>query len=296
MPPTPDYLDPKVLATVRGLELQARLVVEGYLSGLHRSPYHGFAVEFAQHREYVPGDDIRHIDWKVFGRTERFYLKQYEQDTNLVGWLVVDASASMAFGSGPVTKYQYAGMAAAALAYLIVQQSDAVGLATFDGQVRHVLRPAGQVSHLREVIRRLEQGPGEPRTSLGRTLHELAERITRRGLVLLFSDLFDDVPEVLAGLRHLAYKGHEVVVFQVLDPAELEFPYTDATLFRGLEREPELLTDPRGLRAGYLREFTAFLDELTRGCRGLGIDRVPLRTDGRLGAALGHYLARRMGR
>jgi uncharacterized protein (DUF58 family) len=296
MPPPLDYLDPKVLATVRGLELQARRVVEGYLAGLHRSPYHGFAVEFAQHREYVPGDDIRHIDWKVYARTGRFYLKQYEQDTNLLCWLVVDASASMTYGSGPFRKYDCAAVAAASLAHLIVNQADAVGLVTFDAQLRHLLRPSGQASHLREVVRRLEQGPGEPRTDLGRTLHELAERINRRGLVLIFSDLFDDVPGVLTGLQHLSFKGHEVVVFQVLDPAELEFPFTDATLFRGLELEPELLTDPRGLRAGYLREFNAFLAELTRGCRGLGIDRVPLRTDGRIGLALAHYLARRAGR
>src|SRR5256885_6033133 len=156
MPVTaPNYLDPLTLAQVGGLELQARLVVEGYLAGMHRSPHHGFAVEFAQHREYAPGDDIKHIDWKVYGRTERFYLKQYEQDTNLVCWLLVDASQSMAYGSGPIRKYDYAAMAAASLAYLIVQQSDSVGLAVFDAQIRRFLRPAGRPSHFKDVIRRL---------------------------------------------------------------------------------------------------------------------------------------------
>src|SRR5689334_22962614 len=280
MPETaPNYLDPRTLAQVRGLELQARLVVEGYLSGMHRSPHHGFAVEFAQHREYAPGDDIKHIDWKVYGRTERYYLKQYEQETNLVCWLLVDASQSMAYGSGPVRKYDYACMAAASLAYLIVQQSDSVGLALFDAQVRRFLRASGQPSHLKDLVRGLGDGPSAAPTKLGPVLHEIAGRARQRGLVMLFSDLFDDVPSILAGLQHLRYDRHEVVVFHVLDPAEEDFPFEDATLFRGLEIPAELLTDPRGLRQGYLSELNAFRDELSRGCRGLNIDLVPLRTD-----------------
>src|SRR3954469_21973636 len=174
MPTTaPNYLDSPTVAQVGGLELQARLVVEGYLSGQHRSPHHGFAVEFAQHREYVPGDDIKHIDWKVYGRTERFFLKQYELETNLICWLLVDASQSMAYGSGPLRKYDYACMAAASLAYLIVQQSDSVGLAVFDAQVRKFLRPSGQVSHLKDVIRGLAEGPSTAPTRLGPVLHEI---------------------------------------------------------------------------------------------------------------------------
>src|SRR6266404_7105277 len=213
------YLDPHVLAKVRSLELQARLVVEGYLSGMHRSPYHGFAVEFAQHREYVPGDDIRHVDWKVYGRSERFYLKQYEQDTNLVCWLLIDASESMKYGSGEITKYDYACKAAAALAYLIVNQSDSVGLATFDAQVRHFLKPSGQSSHLKQILHLLARGPGPEKTRLADVLNDLAERIRRRGLVLLFSDLLDEPAEILAGLRHFRYQRHDVVVFHVLDAA-----------------------------------------------------------------------------
>jgi uncharacterized protein (DUF58 family) len=293
---TPNYLDPRTLAQVRGLELQARLVVEGFLAGQHRSQQYGFAVEFAQHREYVPGDDIKHIDWKVWGRTERYYLKQYELETNLVAWVLVDASQSMAYRSGPVSKYDYACMAAASLAYLVVQQTDSVGLAVFDAQVRRFLRPASQATHLRECVRALEGGTSAAPTRLGAVLHDVANRAAQRGLVMLFSDLFDDVPAILSGLQHLRYDRHEVVVFHVLDAAELDFPFEDPTLFRGLEVPAELLTDPRGLRQGYLRALHAFREELTRGCRAMNIDVVPLRTDQPLGTALARYLAHRLDR
>lgn len=294
MTSTPNYLNPRTLAQVRGLELQARLVVEGYLTGQHRSQQHGFAVEFAQHREYVPGDDLKHLDWKVYGRTERYYLKQYELETNLVAWLLVDASQSMAYRSGPVSKYDYACMAAASLAYLIVRQTDSVGLAVFDSQVRKFLRAASQVTHLRECVRALEAGPSAAPTKLGAVLHEVASRTTQRGLVMLFSDLFDDVPSILSGLQHLRYDRHEVVVFHVLDAAELDFPFEDPTLFRGLELPAELLTDPRGLRQGYMNELHAFQEALARGCRGMNIDFVPMRTDQSLGTALARYLAHRL--
>src|SRR5262245_61728047 len=237
MAPTTTYLDPKTLARVRTLELHARTIVEGYLSGMHRSPYHGFAVEFAQHRAYVPGDDLRHLDWTVLGRTERYYLKQYEQDTNLVAWLLVDRSESMNYGSGSVTKYDYACTVAAALAYLIVQQSDSVGLATLDSQVRRFLKPSSQPSHLKEVVHHLAAGPAA--SDLRATLDDLAERIARRGLVMLFSDLLDEPDAILEGLKHLRYQRHEIVVFHVADPAELDFPFQDPTLFRGLEQLPD---------------------------------------------------------
>src|SRR6476659_402813 len=184
--------DPAVLSRIDRLELEARQVVEGYLSGRHRSPRHGFAVEFAQHREYVPGDDIRHIDWKVYGRTQRFHLKQYELETNLVCWLLVDASESMRYGSGEVTKYDLACTAAASLGYLVIQQTDSVGLATFDSDVRPFLRPASQPTHLKDVCRVLVGGASEEKSNIGPVLHEAAERFNRRGVVAVFSDLFDD--------------------------------------------------------------------------------------------------------
>src|SRR5262245_47883311 len=266
------YLDPVALAKVRSLELQARLVVEGYLSGMHKSPYHGFSVEFAQHREYVPGADIRHIAWKVYVGTGRFYLKQYEEETNLVCWLLVDVSESMRYGSGPLSKYDYACMSAAAMAYLTLHQADSVGLVTFDNQVRGFLRPSSQASHLKQIVNLMNKGAACEKTSLGAIFHDLAERISRRSIIVLLSDFFDDMPEILAGLKHLRYKRHEVVAFHVMDPAELEFPFQEATLFRGLEQHPELLTDPRSLRQGYLDQVNSFVADLQRGCRSQDID------------------------
>jgi uncharacterized protein (DUF58 family) len=290
------YLDPLVLAKVRSLELQARLIVEGYLSGMHKSPYHGFSVEFAQHREYVPGDDIRHVDWKVYGRTGRFYLKQYEEETNLVCWLLVDVSESMRYGSGPVSKYDYASMSAAALAYLILHQQDSVGLVTFDNQVRHFLGASSQPSHLKEIIHVLGRGRPREKTGMGPLFHDLAERINRRALLIIFSDLFDEVADVVAGFTHLRFKRHEVVACHVLDPAELTFPFHQATLFRGLEKYPELLTDPRVLRQGYLDQIQAFVEEIQSACRAQNIDYVQMLTDRNLGAALASYLAHRLAR
>jgi uncharacterized protein (DUF58 family) len=301
---TQRYLDPVALAKVRNLEMQARLIVEGYLSGMHKSPYHGFSVEFAQHREYVPGDDLKHLDWKVYSRTGRFYLKQYEEETNLACWLLVDASESMQYGSGPpgpdglplVRKYDYAAMAAAALAYLILHQQDSAGMVTYDNAVRQLLRPSSQPSHLKQMVNCLNKGPGKERTKLAPIFHDLAERINRRGILVLFSDFFDDLPDVLAGLKHLRHKRHEVIVMHVLDPYEVEFPFQEATLFRGLEQYPELLTDPRSLRDGYLEQVQGFIHELKSGCLAQNIDYVQLRTDASLGVALSGYLAYRLAR
>ena len=297
MPDDPQkYLDPLALAKVRSLELQARLVVEGYLSGMHKSPYHGFSVEFAQHREYVPCDDIKHVDWKVYGRTGRFYLKQYEEETNLVCWILLDVSESMRYASGPVSKYDYACMAATAMAYLTLHQQDSIGFVTFDSQVRTFLKPSSQPTRLKEMVNFLNRGCGAEKTGLEAIFHDLAERINRRSILVVLSDLFDEPSEVLAGLKHLRYKRHEVVLFHVMDPAELEFPFQEATLFRGMELMPELLTDPRGLRDGYLQQLSSFLTEIKRGCRAQDVDHVQLRTDTNLGIALSGYLAHRLAR
>jgi len=263
---------------------------------MHKSPYHGFSVEFAQHREYVPGDDIKHVDWKVYGRTERFYLKQYEEETNLVCWLLLDVSESMRYGSTEVTKYDYSCFTAAALAYLILHQQDSVGLITFDDQPRKFLRPSSQPSQLKEIVKIMNAGLGREKTHLAPIFHELAERIGRRAIVVILSDLFDDVEPLLAGIKHLRHKRHEVVVFHILDAAEAEFPFQETTLFRGLEQWGELLTDPRSLRQGYLDELNAFHRELQHGCREQNIDYVPLRTDMNLGVALSAYLGNRLAR
>jgi uncharacterized protein (DUF58 family) len=290
------YLDPLALAKVRGLELQARLVVEGYLSGMHKSPYHGFSVEFAQHREYVPGDDIKHVDWKVYGRTGRFFLKQYEEETNLVCWILLDISESMKYGSGPVSKYDYACMAAASLAYLVQHQADSVGFVTFDNQVRKFLKPSSQPSQLKEMVHVMNQGGSREKTQMAPLFHDLAERINRRALVFVLSDMFDDVPALLMGFKHLRHKRHEVVLWHILDGAELTFPFQEATLFRGLEEYPDLLTDPRTLRKSYLEQIEQFVGELQHGCRNQNIDYVQLRTDAPLSVALSSYLAHRLTR
>jgi uncharacterized protein (DUF58 family) len=287
-------LDPTVLARVQALEFHARSIVEGYLTGGHRSPHRGFAVEFAQHREYVPGDDVKHIDWKVFARSERYYLKQYEQDTNLVAWLAVDQSESMAYGSGALTKADLANRAAAALAFLITRQSDSVGLIIYDAEVRGLLPPAGTTAHLHDLCRSLTMPAGPARTAIGPVLHDLAQRIRRRGVIVLFSDWFDEPEDILSGLKHLRHARHEVVVVQVLDAAELDFPFEEATLFRGLEGLPALLTDPRGVRRDYLRELAAHRSALQSACRSLNIDYLLLRTDADLGGVLAEWLSRRV--
>jgi uncharacterized protein (DUF58 family) len=253
-------------------------------------------VEFAQHREYVPGDDIKHLDWKVYGRTGRYYLKQYEAETNLACWILLDISESMQYRSGTVAKYDYACMFAAALAYLILHQQDSVGLATFDDQVRGFLRPSSHASHLKEIIKLMNPGAAKGKTRLAPILHDLAEGIQRRSMLVILSDLFDDVLELLGGLKHLRYSRHEVLVFHILDGAELDFPFQEPTLFRGLEQVPELLTDPRSLRRGYVEQIQTYLSQLQRGCRDENIKYVLLRTDANLGVALAAYLAERQAR
>lgn len=293
MAPIPD---PAVLSRIDRLELEARQVVEGYLSGRHRSPRHGFAVEFAQHREYAPGDDIKHIDWKVYGRTERFHLKQYEQETNLVAWMMVDASESMAYGSGNRTKYDLACSAAAAMTYLVLHQTDSVGFAALAGGVRSFLRPSGQITQLRETCRTMVEGPFPGPAMLGHVLNELAGRTGRRGIVFVFSDLLDDVPVLMSGLQHLRYQKHEVVLFHTLDAAEIDFPFRHTTLFRGLEGLPEILTDPPGIRESYLKALNEHIAAIESGCRAMEIDYQRLRTDGDLGHDLATYLQKRQGK
>lgn len=291
------YLDPQTLASIEGLDLQARLIVEGYVAGMHPSPYHGFSVEFVQHREYVPGDDVRHVDWKVWSKTDKYYLKQYEEETNLLLYLLLDTSESMAYASGRnVSKLKYAQFVAAALAYMVLQQQDSVGLATFDDGLRRYLKPAGQPSHLKELLHILDVTPARSKTDMGHVFHELADRLNKRGVVVILSDLFDDVSRVMAGLKHLRHRRHEVIVFHVLDPAELDFPFRDTTLFKGLEGLPEVLTDPHALRRAYQKEIGDYLEEMKKGCRMINIDYVPLRTDQPLDGALSSYLSARASR
>jgi uncharacterized protein (DUF58 family) len=292
------YLNPEILARIQGLSLRARLIVEGYVSGVHRSPFHGFSIEFAEHREYSPGDDLRYVDWKVFGRTDKFYLKQYEEETNLVCNLLLDTSESMLYRSAdaPLSKLEYAKCVAAALSYLILHQQDSIGLTTFDREIRVLSRPSSNPSQLKQVLHLLEDAAGERKTETGPIFHNLAERFRKRGIVIVLSDLFDDVPAMLAGLKHFRHKRHEVVLFHVLDPAELEFPFRRVTMFEGLEGLPKVLADPPALRKAYLKEFHAYIRQLKQGCRMHRIDYVQMRTDQSFDVALSTYLASRSGR
>jgi uncharacterized protein (DUF58 family) len=293
-----NLLDPAVLAKIEPLELRARAIVEGYVAGAHRSPFHGFSVEFAEHREYVPGDDLRYVDWKVFGKSDRFYLKRFEEETNFDCHLLLDTSESMSYRSegAAMSKLEYARSIAAALAYLVVRQQDAVGLATFDNAVGTFVRPSSQARQLRTLCELMDRTPAARTTSIGPILHELAERIRRRGLVVILSDLFDDVDSLLLGLKHFRHRRHDVTVLHVIDPAEQDFPFDDPTLFKGLEGMPEQMTEPRSLRKAYRREFEGFLRSVRRGCREARVDHALLRTDQPLDAALSSVLIRRMQR
>ena len=270
MDDSPNYLDPQTLARLSGLDLKARLIVEGFVSGLHRSPYHGFSVEFAEHREYVPGDDLRYVDWKVFGKSDRYYLKQYEEETNFACSLLLDTSQSMSYrsASAPMSKLDYARHVAAAIAYLTIQQQDASGLVTFADSVQEFVQPSSQPSHLRQLFHIMEQATPGGDTLLGPVLHELAERIRKRGLVIIFSDLFDEPAELLLGLKHFRHRRHDVSVVQIIDPAEQDFPFEDPTLFKGMEQPIESLTEPRSIAKAYRTEFAAFLKEMAAATWG----------------------------
>jgi len=292
------YFDPEILAKLEGLELRARRIVEGYVAGLHRSPYHGFSIEFAEHREYAPGDDLRYLDWKVFGRTDKLYLKQYEEETNLIANVLLDTSESMLYRSegSPMSKLQYAQCAAAALCHLVLHQQDSAGLVTFDEQIRALVRPSSNPSHLEQLLYVMQQDATRRKTAIGPIFHDLAERFKKRSIVIILSDLFDNVDGMMAGLKHFRHRRHEVILFHVLDAAEIDFPFRRTTLFRGLEQLPDVLVEPRALRKAYLEQFDAYVRRLKTACRMHQIDYVLMQTDRPLDIALSSYLASRMKR
>ena len=293
------YLNPEILDRVAGLELKARLIVEGYVSGLHRSPFKGFSVEFAEHREYVPGDDMRFLDWKVFGKTDRLYIKRYEEETNLEAQLVVDASESMDYNDRDdklPTKFEYASWAAGALAYLVTKQQDSAGLVLFDEKVRRVLPAMSNATHVRHLLKTLEEAKPAEGTGIGRALAAVAESFKRRGLVVLFSDLMDDPDEVLEGLKKIRHRGHEVLLFHILAQDELTFPFQRLARFEGLESIPALVADPVSIRAAYLQEVETFRKRLRRVCLANQIDLVEIHNRQSLGVVLAAYLAKREAR
>ena len=287
------YLDPDVLKAISGLELKARLIVEGFVSGMHRSPFHGFSVEFAEHREYVPGDDVRFVDWKVYGKSDRYYIKQYEEETNLRCWILVDVSESMEYGGTGMTKIEYARHAAAALSYLITQQQDAVGLILFDSDIRSVRPPAASAGHLRAVIHDLEVAETGGLTGVARAVHHAVEQIGRRSVVVIISDLLDRPEDILGAVRQLRHNKHEVVLFHLLDHDERFFPFERMTRFEGLEEMPRVMADPAALRTQYLKELDGFARTMRHGCLGNRADFVEMDTKTTLDVALSSYLASR---
>ena len=288
------YLDPETLQALGPLELVAREVVEGLQVGMHKSPLHGFSTEFVQHRAYVPGDEFRHIDWRVYGRTRRYYVKLFEAETNFTCNLLLDASRSMHYASGKVSKLEYAKFMTASMAYLCVSQRDSVGLAVFDSELRAYIEPKTTMSVVRAIAETLEDVEPEPRTDIASLLHEFARRIPRRGFVMLFSDLFDHVDEFIQGLDHLRFKGHNVAVFHVLDPYELTFPFAGSLKFKGLELDGELITQPKRIRQAYLDEVRKFLREIKGACERTHIDYVLVDTSKPVDAVLSAYLIGRL--
>jgi len=289
------FLDPAIVARLAHLDVRARLVVEGFIAGMHRSPFHGFSVEFAEHRPYMPGDPLKNLDWKVWARSDRLLVKQYNEETNLRCHLLLDLSASMGFRSprASMSKLEYSQSLCAALAYLMLQQQDAVGVMLFaDRPLRYV--PARAVrSHLDVVLKALGELPPQGRTKLGPALHELAERIKRRGLVVLCSDLMDDPAEILLGLQHFRHRNHEVVVFHVLDPDEVDFPYADTATFVDMESEERLTTEPWEIARRYRERLEAWSAHYARACRENLIDYVRLDTRTPFDRALLSYLEKR---
>ncbi len=288
------YLKPDVIARAEALGLKARTLVEGMRVGDHKSPYHGFSVEFIQHREYVPGDDIRYLDWKVYGRSDRYVIKQFEQETNFAGHILLDASRSMLYGEGALNKLEVAKLLAATLAYVIIQQRDSAGLYVFDSAWRRQVPPGSQPGLIQEILKTLESTEPREKTAIAPLLHEIAEKVRRRGLVFLLSDCFDEVPPILDGLQHLRFQGHEVVIFHVLHPDEIGFPFEGMVKFEGVELPEKLLTRPRLIRPSYLRNLEAYLKQMQAGCEANRCDYVLVDTSRPLGETLTAYLARRL--
>lgn len=286
-------LRPELIKRIGRLEVRARHIVEGLLSGMHRSPYFGQSVEFLQHRQYVYGDDLRHVDWKVWGKQDRLYVKQFEEDTNLRACLLVDLSASMSYGSGSLNKCDYAATAAAALAYLLLRQHDAVGCVAFDEAIRQTIPLRTRTNHLMTIIRALDTVEPRDKTGLATVLTQVAEAYPRRGLMVLFSDLLVDTDDLLRGLRLLRQRGHDVLVLHILDDDELDFPFSGPARFEGLETSDVLSCNPRALRNGYLDALEGFLSTVRRGCARDGIDYALLRTSDPLDAALIAFLNHR---
>ena len=288
------YLQPDTVSKLKGMELRARLVVEGFIAGLHKSPYHGFSVEFAEHRQYMPGDSIRDIDWKLYAKSDRFYIKQYEEETNLKGYLLLDCSRSMAYRSGSeITKLDYAGMLCGALSYMMLRQRDAVGLVTFDQRIRRYIPPRSKSGHLHVLLNEIAAQNPSDQTDISVALHEMAERIKRRGLVVVMSDLLDEPERIISGFKHFRYNKHEIIVFHILDPRERDFAFGGEAVFKDMETGEELTTLPYQIKADFSRQVKAFSEQIASACRQSNIDYHPINTGTQFDKALYAFLSKR---
>ena len=287
------YLQPEMAAMLNNMALRARLVVEGYIIGQHKSPYHGFSVEFAEHRAYGPGDEIRHIDWKLYGKTNRYYVKRYEEETNLRAHLILDTSRSMMYSSGKISKLEYSSTLMAALAYLMMNQQDGVGLVLFDEKINQFIPPRSNPSHLNTLLTQLGTVKSGLDTKIEPVLHEMAERIKKRGLVILISDLFDNPENILTGLKHFRHNKQEVIVFHILDRQEMEFNFNNRTRFKDMESGEEITTEPWHIRKAYAKSIKNIQDDYQKKCREHLVDYVPLFTDQSLDTALTEYIRKR---
>ena len=282
-----------MVAMLDSISMKAKMVVEGYIIGQHRSPYHGFSVEFAEHRSYEPGDEIRHIDWKLYGKTNRLYVKRYEEETNLRAHLILDTSKSMAYTSGGVSKLEYGSYLLAALSYLMIRQQDAAGVVLFDEDIKTFIPPKSIPSHLNTLLNTLDiKAPGED-TRIEPVLHEMAERIKKRGLVIIISDLFDDPENIMNGLKHFRHGKQEVILFHILDRNELEFDFNTRTKFVDMESGEEITTDPWHVKNEYKNLIKGLQDYYKSECRLNLIDYVPLFTDDSLDKGLSEYFNKR---
>lgn len=289
--------DPATLAKIGRLDLKARGLVEGFLAGMHRSPYLGSSVEFAQHRGYVPGDDLKHLDWKVWGKNERYFIRQYRAETNLVAWVLVDVSASMDYAgvkaAGGQSKLEWARLAAAAIGWMVLLQSDAVGLCTFAGDVQEFVPRSSRKDHLGRMCDALVKAECEPRTGIGPALTKAAERIHSRGIVVLLSDLFVETDDLKKGLARLRHDGHDVLVVHVLDDDELNFPFAGQVQFHGLELDQKVLLNPRQIKAAYLAELEKHITAIDAACRGSGVDHILASTSSPVDVVLSAYFNKR---
>ena len=287
------YLNPNIINTLENLQLKAQFIVEGFMTGLHKSPFHGFSVEFSEHRSYTPGDETKNIDWKLWSKTDKYYIKRFEEETNLLCHIFLDSSQSMSFSSNNVTKFEYAQMLAAALSYLIIKQRDSLGLHVFDSKIRQTIRPKSTKNHLNTILSVMDKIKIGHKTNISEILHAGAEKIKKKGFIILLSDLFDSSQKIINSLKHLRYYNHEVLVFHILDKQEIELNYNEKMIFEDLENDNQIVTEPWQIKKSYKKEMKERIEYFNTECSGMNISYNLILTDQLLDLALYKFLNKR---